>query len=372
MRQSQFITIRSYDKIYLAFMAKRVLFILFFALTAFSCQKQIHSEKAVASLEPFISYAPAGLPSEPFPPANPPTKAEVELGRRLFYDPQLSSDNTISCASCHNPALFFTDGLPVAKGINGQLATRNSPSLVNAVFNSSQFLDGRAANLEAQAGEPIANPREMNLSHEECVAKLNSIPSYREEFKKVFGSDAITMGRISNAIANFERMIVSGNSPFDQYQYGENKKALSPAAIRGLEVFTNKDKGNCATCHTVGEKSALFTDGQFHNLGAGMDANGELKDLGRFNQTKVENDKGAFRTPSLRHIAKTAPYMHDGSLKTLKEVIDFYIGGGSSNPQLDKEIKPLILSAQEREDLIVFLESLTGEIPANVGAPEKK
>ncbi len=353
-------------------MAKRVLLILFFALFAFSCHQQIHSDQAeVTSLEPFVTYAPAGLPSESFPSTNRATKAQIALGRRLFFDQQLSRDNTISCASCHNPAMFFTDGLPVAKGINGQLGTRNSPSLINAAFNSLQFLDGRSASLEAQSIEPIANPKEMNLPHEECVTKLSAIPSYREEFKKVYGTDAITMGRIANAIANFERMIVVGNSPFDQYQFGENKKVLPPAAIRGLEVFTNKNKGNCAVCHTIGEKSALFTDGLFHNLGAGMDSSGELKDLGRFNHTKIESDRGAFRTPSLRNVAKTAPYMHDGSLKTLKEVIDFYVGGGSSNPQLDKKMKPLILSAQERQDLVTFLESLTGEIPDTFGPIER-
>ena len=343
-------------------MPKRVFFILFLTLTAFSCGRQNHLEETFRSLgTPIKIESPSGLPIVNFPENNPPTVEAIALGRKLFYDTKLSADNTISCASCHNPALYFTDGLPVAKGINGQAGTRNSPSLLNSIFNSLQFLDGRAASLEAQAGEPIANPKEMNLPHEACVTKLNASQSYQEEFAKVFGSGLITMDKIEKAIASFERTLLSGNSAFD-------KKTLSAAATRGMEVFNNKDKGNCATCHSF----PLFTDGKFHNLGAGMDSSGELKDLGRFNLTKVENDRGAFRTPGLRNVAKTAPYMHDGGLKTLKEVIDFYVGGGSSNPQLDKEIKPLILSAQEKQDLIEFLESLTGEIPANVGAMERK
>lgn len=341
------------------------------ALTAFSCGQQKQLDQAAIPLGVALKIeAPAGLPAVNFPAGNPPTAEAIALGRRLFYDPQLSSDNTISCATCHNPAVYFSDGLPVAKGINGQTGTRNSPSLLNAAYNSLQFLDGRSASLEAQAGEPIANPKEMNLPHEACVTKLQTNQSYQQEFNQVFGSGSITMEKIEKAIASFERTFLSGNSPFDKYQFGGDKQALSEPAIRGLEIFSNKNKGNCATCHTIGEKSALFTDGQFHNLGAGMDSSGELKDLGRFNQTKIETDRGAFRTPSLRNVAKTAPYLHDGSLKTLKEVIDFYLGGGSSNPQLDKEIKPLILSAQERQDLVAFLESLTGEIPVNVGAPK--
>jgi cytochrome c peroxidase len=343
-------------------MAKRIFIILWLTLTAFSCTQQKQPEISAIPIGSIIKIAsPTGLPEVNFPPENPTTAEAIALGRKLFYDPQLSSDNTVSCSSCHNPALYFSDGLPVAKGVNAQLATRNSPSILNANFNSLQFLDGRSATLELQAGEPIANPKEMNLPHEICVTKLNSIPSYQAEFKQVFGDEKISMQRIVNAIASFERTLLSGNSAFD-------KNTMNDSAKRGMSVFTNKDKGNCASCHVA----PLFTDGKFHNLGAGMDASGELKDLGRFNQTKNETDRGAFRTPSLRNIAKTAPYMHDGSLKSLKEVIDFYIGGGSSNPQLDKEIKPLILSAQEREDLLAFLESLTGEIPANVGAPERK
>ena len=168
------------------------------------------------------------------------------------------------------------------------------------------------------------------------------------------------MGKIEKAIAGFEQTLLSGNSPFDRYRYGGERAAISAAAIQGLAVFTDKGRGNCTACHIIGQKFALLTDGGFHNLGAGMNASGELTDLGRYEQTRAEADRGAFRTPNLRNAAKTAPYMHDGSLKTLKDVVDFYVGGGNSNPQLDREIKPLKLSAQDRNDLVAFLESLTG------------
>ena len=173
-------------------------------------------------------------------------------------------------------------------------------------------------------------------------------------------------------MASFERTLLSGNSPFDQYQYGGNKQALSPAAIRGLAIFKDPNRGNCAVCHTIEDRYALFTDGTFHNIGAGVNAEGEMTDLGRFDQTKIQADKGKFKTPTLRNVALTAPYMHDGSLKTLNDVVDFYAGGGNSNPYLDKDIKPLHLSAQDRADLVAFLESLTGEMPANAGPPGKE
>jgi cytochrome c peroxidase len=313
--------------------------------------------------------AQLGLPPAPIPAENPPTAHSIALGRKLFYEVKLSSDNALSCASCHSPDLHFSDGLPAAKGVGGQVGPRNTPTVLNAAYSAAQFWDGRAASLEQQAGGPIANAKEMNQPHEVCVAKLNADRSYRDEFAKVFGPGPITMNKIEKAIASFERTLLSGNSPFDRYRYGGEKTALGAAALRGLAIFTGK--GNCAACHTIGEKFALFSDGKFHNLGAGMNASGELTDLGRYAWTNAEDDRGAFRTPSLRNVARTAPYMHDGSLKTLREVVDFYVGGGNSNPQLDKEIKPLRLSAEERDDLIAFLESLTGDVPANAGPPGK-
>jgi cytochrome c peroxidase len=189
-------------------------------------------------------------------------------------------------------------------------------------------------------------------------------------FEGAFGPGAITMAKLEKAIASFERTLLSGNSPFDRYFFGGDLKAMSPEAIRGLEIFNNTKKGNCSVCHKIGEQNAPFTDGKFHNIGVGVDANGELTDLGRYDQTKDEHDKGAFKTPTLRNVAQTGPYMHDGKQKTLKEVVDFYVGGGTSNPQLDKEIKELKLSGQERADLVAFMEALTGETPPNSGPPK--
>jgi len=160
---------------------------------------------------------------------------------------------------------------------------------------------------------------------------------------------------------------LSGNSPFDQYQYRGNKQALSPAAIHGLEIFADPKRGNCEVCHTINRNYALLTDGKFHNTGAGVNGAGDFTDLGRFGQTKLQADRGEFKTPTLRNVALTPPYMHDGSLTTLHDVVDFYAGGGNSNPELDKEIKPLHLSAQDRADLVKFLESLTGDMPKNAG-----
>lgn len=311
-----------------------------------------------------VIEVPLGLPSTSPALDKGDTAGAVELGRRLFFDVSLSSDRTVSCASCHQPARWFTDGLPTAKGVGGRTGKRNTPGILNAAYWTRQFWDGRAADLEAQAGGPIANPIEMNLPHEVCTARLDANPSYREQFVAVFGPGPITMPRVVRAIAAFERTLLSGNSPFDRYYFGGDKGALSPEALRGLAVFRDPARGNCAACHTIGERSALFTDGLFHNLGTAIDSNGELSDPGRFSLTGVESDRGAFRTPGLRNVAKTAPYMHNGRLRNLREVIDFYIGGGSSNPQLDPLLKPLILSARDRTDLEAFLESLTGQYPA--------
>jgi cytochrome c peroxidase len=241
--------------------------------------------------------------------------------------------------------------------------------VINSAYYSVQFWDGRAKSLEDQAGGPMANPIEMAMTHELVVSRLNEDPIYKAEFEKAYGPGPITMEKVTQALASFERTVLSGNSPFDKYQYGGDKKAMTPAAIRGLALYKDPKKGNCAVCHTIEEKYALFTDNKFHNLGVGLDARGELKDQGRWDSTKADPDRGAFKTPGLRNIAKTAPYMHDGSHKTLREVIDFYVGGGNSNPNLDKDIKPLKLTEQERADLVAFLEALTGEVPAETGPP---
>ena len=312
---------------------------------------------------------PLGLPPVPLPAANSPTAETVALGRKLFYDPRLSVDNTLACASCHSPTLAFTDGRQHSTGVGGKTGTRNAPSILNAAYSPVQFWDGRAPTLEEQVAGPIANPIEMNQSHDVCVEKLEADPVYRTEFEHAFGSGPITIGKVKNAIASFERTLLSADSPFDRYEYGGDRNALSAAARRGLVIFRDAKKGNCETCHTIGAHYALFTDGKFHNIGVSVNEEGDLTDLGRYDDTKVEADKGAFKTPTLRNVAKTAPYMHDGSLKTLKAVVDFYAGGGNSNPYLDKEIKTIHLSGQERADLVTFLEALTGDTPPDSGPP---
>jgi cytochrome c peroxidase len=313
--------------------------------------------------------APLGLPPVPIPADNAPTAQTIALGRKLFYDPRLSKDNTVSCASCHNPNFAFTDRVPIARGIGRSLGVRNTPTLLNAAYSPIQFWDGRAATLEAQSAFPIENPVEMNQPHEVSVSKIDRNPAYQAEFAQAFGPGHVTLGMIQKSLASFERTLLSGDSPFDQYEYGGNKQALTPAAIHGLEIFTDHKRGNCVVCHTIEAKYALFTDGKFHNTGAGVNGAGDFTDLGRFGQTKLQADKGEFKTPTLRNVALTPPYMHDGSLTTLHDVVDFYAGGGNSNPELDKEMKPLHLTAQDRADLVKFLESLTGDMPKNAGPP---
>jgi cytochrome c peroxidase len=332
-----------------------------------SCRSTV-SERPVG--KPTQVAAPLGLPPVPIPADNPVTADAVALGRKLFYDPKLSVNNTVSCATCHNPQLGFSDGRKVSFGVGGKSGKRNAPTVLNAVYGRVQFWDGRASTLEDQAAGPIANPVEMNQTHEVCATKLDADPTYAAEFRKAFGPGPITIGKIQKAIASFERTVLTGNSPFDRYQFAGDQSALSPAAIRGVAIFKDKSKGNCVTCHTIDSTYALFTDGKFHNIGVGVNSEGELTDLGRFDQTKVEADKGAFKTPTLRNVARTAPYMHDGSLRTLRHVVDFYVGGGNSNPWLDKDMNSLNLTPAERDDLVAFLESLTGEIPPHVGPPK--
>jgi cytochrome c peroxidase len=256
--------------------------------------------------------------------------------------------------------------------VGGLFGIRNAPTVLNAAYSPLQFWDGRAKSLEEQSAAPIEDPVEMNSKHAVSVSKIGDNPAYRAEFAQAFGPGTVTLSKIQKSLASFERTLLSGNSPFDQYQYGGNKQALSPAAIRGLAIFNDPQKGNCEVCHTIHQHYALFTDGQFHNTGAGVNGAGDFTDLGRFDSTKVVTAKGEFKTPTLRDIALSAPYMHDGSLKTLKAVVDFYAGGGNSNQYLDKEIKPLPLSAQDRADLVTFLQSLTGDMPANSGPPGKE
>lgn len=307
--------------------------------------------------KPLRLPTPLGLPRLRIPPDNPLTAETVALGKKLFESSLLSVDRSLSCASCHNPNLAFTDRQPVSTGVHQQKGKRNAPTVLNSAYYETLFWDGRARSLEDQAGGPMMNSIEMGHSLEGLERAVQSDAELVAMFKSTYGPRVqITLDLISKALASYERTLVSGNSPFDKAIFGGQPDALSPEARRGLKVFTDAAKGNCAVCHTIEERTALFTDQKFHNLGVGMSPSGELTDQGK--------EGGKFRTPILRDVALTAPYMHDGSLKTLKEVVDFYVGGGNSNPGLDREIKSLShLTQQERADLVSFLESLTGDLP---------
>jgi cytochrome c peroxidase len=341
-----------------------------FLLTAaaIGCKRTV-SSKPIGT--PVTIQVPLGLPPLPIPANNPPTPDTIALGRKLFYDTRVSVDNTLSCASCHRPEAYFTDGSNVSKGVRGQLGTRNAPTILNAAYLPFQFWDGRAQTLEEQAAFPIADPVEMSQPHAADVSKLGSDPEYRAMFKKAFGTEDVTLDRVEAALASFERTVLSGNSAFDQFMHTDNKAALTPAQLRGYFIYLDPTRGNCATCHTIGPQGSLFTDGKFHNIGQSVNESGNFTDVGRFHETKVATDTGAFKTPTLRNIAKTAPYMHDGSLKTLRAVVDFYAGQGNSNPYLDPEMKKIHLTGPERDDLVQFLNALTGPMPPNVGPPSK-
>lgn len=311
----------------------------------------------VAPRSSVFAAEPVGLPPVSHPKDNLPTEEKIALGKQLYFDGRLSSDNKVSCASCHDPAKGFSNGDQFATGIEGKKGGRNSPTVINAAFQKFQFWDGRAKSLEEQALGPIQNPIEMNLSLEAVVAKLNGIEGYRSQFQKVFGTDATSDG-IAKAIAAYERTILSGDAPYDKFKAGD-KGAMSEAAQRGMTLFFGK--ANCVACHS----GPNFTDNGFHNVGLpGADA-------GRAAISKSEGDKGAYKTPTLREISKSAPYMHDGSLKTLEELVAHYIKGGTPNPQLDEEIFPLKLSADDVLDLVTFLKEglSSASYPAHT-APE--
>ncbi len=314
--------------------------------------------------------APLGLPAVPIPGDNPPTVETIALGRRLYYDTGLSVNNTVSCASCHMPGMGFSDGKRVSNGVGGKTGVRNSPTVLNSAYWTLQFWDGRAPSLEKQSEGPVANPVEMAHSPKGVAQRLSQDPTYVAAFEAAFGSGPITYEKVEKCIASFERTLLSGDSAFDRYYYGHDEAAMTPAQIRGFAVFRDPKKGNCESCHTVGEKYALFTDNKFHNIGVGF-VGGVATDKGRYVVTHEVGDTGSFRTPTLRNVDRTAPYMHDGSLKDMKQVMDFYIGAGNSNPYLDKEIHSLdFLTRQERDDLMDFMKALNGTVPPDVGPPD--
>lgn len=310
---------------------------------------------AIASdIVPMETGFPLGLePDFELPDHNPMTVEKVSLGKRLFFDKNLSKDRSISCATCHDPAKGFSNGGAFAQGVSGAISTRNVPSIVNRLFGLSQFWDGRAETLESQIRGPLFNPGEMGMDEDLLLRRLQADAVYLMLFQQVFDSEP-TVDGVLKAVAAFERTLLSTSSPFDRYEWNGEKTALTDGAMRGIALF--RGKARCSTCH-IGTN---FTDENFHNLGAGEGAG--KNDPGRASITNKNEDFGKFKTPSLRNIALTAPYMHDGSLATLNDVIEFYNRGGRPNPYLDKEIKPLQLTDVEKSDLLEFLKSLTSPI----------
>jgi cytochrome c peroxidase len=277
---------------------------------------------------------PAGLDAYlPVPENNPLTKEKVELGRKLFFDTRLSRDGTVACATCHDPKKIFTDSRRVGIGVAGRAGERRVPRIVNRGYGKSFFWDGRAATLEEQVLLPIQNPKEMDMTLEEIKARVGLSP---EELRQ--------------ALASYVRTILSGDSPYDRYLQGD-RDALTERQRLGLRLF--RGKASCAVCHF----GPNLSDEQFHNTGAGWP-----RDVGRFAVTGREQDRGAFKTPSLREAARTPPYMHDGGLATLEEVIDFYDKGGKLNPALDSEIRELKLTLEEKQALLEFLKALSGTV----------
>lgn len=317
------------------------------------------------------------------PQLNSISSGKIALGQALFFDKRISVDGTVSCATCHDPAVAFTDARTVAIGVRGKHGTRNTPTILNSVFTESLFWDGRAGSLEDQVKHPLLSSFEMGMENtDELTNRLSSIPEYRQQFRAVFKSEGLTIDTIAKAIATYERTLLSGNSPFDRFITGNNT-AISDAQKRGWELF--KGKAKCIQCHTYSSSKPFFTDFQFHNTGlAATDAvldqlmesftklpaattvttlahSTRLSELGRFAVTFQQADIGGFKTPTLRDAELTSPYMHNGSLKTLIDVIQFYNRGGNPNSHLDKLIRPLHLTDLEVNDLVQFIRALTSD-----------
>ncbi|MEK4149136.1 cytochrome c peroxidase [Robertmurraya sp. FSL W8-0741] len=297
-------------------------------------------EAAKAKFEP--------LGEIPVPEDNEMTEEKIALGQMLYFDERLSGNNKLSCASCHAPGAGYGDGLATFIGFEGFEGHRNSPTIINSGYYKENFWDGRAGGLEEQALGPIQAEGEMNQNLDELIEELNAVPGYVDEFNKVF-NDKITADNIAKAIATFERTIVVKDTAFDKYLAGDDD-AISDEAKEGMKLFVGK--ASCISCHA----GPLLSDHNYHNLG--MEG-----DDGRFAVTGNETDKGKFRTSGLRGIADTAPYMHDGSLATLEDVVNYYNTGGGAHPNKSELMKPLNLTQEEVSYLVAFLESMSGDIP---------
>jgi cytochrome c peroxidase len=312
-----------------------------------------------------IAHPPLGLPAVSVPPSNPPTAAKILLGRNLFFDARLSAGGRMSCATCHEPREAFTQTqVTTPRGASGKPLPRNAPTLIDAAYSDRLMHDGEAHSLEAQVLSPLFVADEMaNPSIAGLVSRVAALPGYAGRFEAAFGESA-TMSNIAKALACYERTLLSGSAPFDLWRYGGRETVLSETAKAGYALFIGKAR--CAACHAIGEADALFTDRSFHNTGIGARAAeqrpaDQTVDLGRETVTHDPLDRFKYRTPSLRNVARTGPYMHDGSLASLREVVEFYNAGGAPNRGLDPLIRPLDLSDAEIASLVAFLESLTGD-----------
>lgn len=305
---------------------------------------------------------PKGLPPVPVPAANPLTAEKVALGKRLFFEPRLSLDGTVSCASCHRPDVAFADTARFSLGVEGRRAPRNTPSILNAAYLPRLISDGRSPDLEDQVRYPITHPNEMSMTRKRVVEALENATDYKALFAAAYGDPEITFDRVAWALASFERTLVTEPAPFDRFAAGETT-AISPLAKRGWELF--RGDAGCIQCHRWEPERPFFTDFQFHNTGIGWDQ--EDIDLGRYRITRDKQDRGRFKTPSLRNIARTPPYMHDGRFDSLAQVVEFYVAGGFANRYLDPLIRPLDLTPEDRRALIRFLETLTSPSASSGG-----
>jgi len=314
---------------------------------------------ATTTTETPLVKVPLGLPPLPVPEDNPLTADKIALGKKLYFDKRLSKDGTISCATCHDPKMAWTEHLATSKGINDQVGGANSPTVINSAYADVQFWDGRSPDLEDQALGPIENPIEMGHDLKVLVEELAAIPEYEADFQKVFGT-TVTSDGIAKAIASFERTVLSGNSPYDQYLAGD-KDAMTEAQIRGMDLF---DDYNCSVCHT----QPLFSNYKYYNAGVGMDKT--PPDAGRMAVTEKEKDLGKFRVPPLREVENTGPYYHDGSVATLEEAVAIMAGGGKDNANLSILIRSMRdheISEQDQKDIVEFLKALSGEFPGEDG-----
>ncbi len=326
--------------------------VLFFAAGfIFSCTKSPDLDEQEAGNTVITLAVPKGFPYPDIPVDNLPTQNRIDLGRKLFFDPILSRDSTISCSSCHHSDLYFTDGLPLSLGIDSNHAFRNAPSLINVAYQPYMFWDGGVPTIEQQVLAPISNPLEMDFDVNAVIERLKQHAEYVTLFKKAYNQEP-TVFALTRAIANYERTLFSGRSAYDEFQYYGNASALSASSLNGKNIFFG-EKGECFHCHN----EYNFTDNSFKNNGLYL----QYADSGRARITLLPSDVGKFKVPSLRNIAMTAPYMHDGSIATLSDVIEHYNSGGKPHPNKSGLIKPLNLTEQEKEDLLNFLLSLTDQ-----------